>query len=282
MSSPALLILQRAALLLLLGVSLVALAGERLVVISLKHRMADELVEQIRPVIGAEGAVTGQGDKLLVRAGDEQLAAIRAMVAELDRPAVSLLITVVQGAHLNRARLQTEFGISARVGNLAATTGSGVPRVTDGVSASGSLSTRTTRQRDVDLQRVRATSGYPAWIGIGQSEPYRAGGYDEHGHHRETVVFRAADTGFSALPQVVGERVVLELSATRQRLSSATPGAIVGSAVVTTLSGVLGEWLEVGALNSTAVRQGSAGVWSTVRTERQGGGQIWLRVQRLE
>ena len=258
-----------------------ALAVDQLIVITLKHRLANDLVAQIQPLLGQSGAVSGRGDKLLVRGSASQLESIRAVVAELDTPTQSLLITVAQGGGFDRAGLRAEFGFSARAGDLSVATG-GLPAPgVDGVAVAGSVGSWRTSQRDSALQRVRATAGYPAWISTGRSDPYRAGGYDEHGHYRDNVVFRDSDTGFSVLPQVLGERVSLQIGTTRARLDSAVPGAIVGSGLSTRVSGALGDWIEVGGLSGASREHTGAGGATDQRRELSGG-QVWLRVQVIQ
>ncbi|MCG2633811.1 MAG: hypothetical protein J4A00_02635 [Gammaproteobacteria bacterium] len=262
------------------------LAADKMSVITLKHRLAEDVVGLIRPVLGRDGVVSGRGDKLLVGGSEEQLQAIAAMVAELDVPAVSLLITVVQGDGFDRSRLRAEFGFSARVGDLAVgggvTPGIGSAAGAGGISTRGSVGQWRTQQRDGNAQRVRATSGYPAWIGTGRSEPYRVGGYDGDGHHRETLVFRDSGTGFSVLPRVVGDEVTLELGAVRSRADGANSGVITGSELGTQVSVALGDWIEVGSVGGAASRQESAGGWSVDRARTRSGGQVWLRVQEIK
>ena len=256
------------------------LAADQLVVITLQHRLAGDLVELIQPVLGESGVVSGRGDKLLVRGSTSQIEAVRALLVELDAPALSLLITVVQGQRYDRAGLRARFGYAAHVGGLTVEGGGVSLPEGDGVAIGGSLGGWRTGQRDAVLQRVRATSGYSAWISTGQSVPYRTGGYDQQGDYRDSVVFRQSDTGFSVLPQVVGTRVTLQIGATRARMDSSTPGAIVASGLSTRVTGVLGDWLEIGGVNEE-VRQHTGTGSSIDRSSGQRAGQIWLRVQEI-
>ena len=67
-------------------------------VISLNHRMADELLPAARSVVGERGRVSGHGNQLIVNAPAEATAELRGLLEQLDKPPVRLLITVDSSA----------------------------------------------------------------------------------------------------------------------------------------------------------------------------------------
>jgi hypothetical protein len=71
------------------------------------------------------------------------------------------------------------------------------------------------------------------------------------------VEYRDATSGFYALPRVTGDRVTLDLSAQREALSGQVQGGFNVQRAVTTVSGRLGEWIEVVGTSQSASGQQS-------------------------
>ena len=72
---------------------------------------------------------------------------------------------------------------------------------------------------------------------------------------REAFLGDAA-SGIHVRPRVTGDRVTLDISARRESLSSQLHRGVNVQGVVTTVSGRLGEWIEVGGVGSeTSARQ---------------------------
>jgi len=110
---------------------------------------------------------------------------------------------------------------------------------------------RSSENRKV-MQTVQALEGRPALIQAGQSRPVperqvtrsMVGGRVVE-HVIDGVDYRSANTGFLVLPRLSGDRVTLEVSAQREAFVPHTSGGVDTQRVVTTVSGRLGEWIEV-------------------------------------
>jgi hypothetical protein len=95
----------------------------------------------------------------------------------------------------------------------------------------------------------------------------------------ETLVQRDLGTGFVAVPRLAGDRVTLEISP-RDDTPGALPGAVDSTRLVTTLSGRLGDWIELGG--SVGDQSGnSAGIasYGTQSASRQR--RLLLKVEEL-
>ena len=122
------------------------------------------------------------------------------------------------------------------------------------------------------LQTVQALEGRSALVQLGQSVPVRerqvarsiVGGRVVEHVIEGGVDYRDANTGFLVVPRLTGDRVTLEISAQRQAFipdarGSAdvgrhpsvpdTRGGIDTQRVMTTVSGRLGEWIEVSSMS---------------------------------
>jgi hypothetical protein len=72
----------------------------------------------------------------------------------------------------------------------------------------------------------------------------------------ETLVQRDLGTGFVAVPRLSGDRVTLDISP-RDDTPGPLPGSVNVQRLITTVSGRLGEWLELGG--SVGEQSGSTG-----------------------
>lgn len=221
-----------------------AAAAQGLETIELKHRPADEMIPLLRPLLSPDAALSGTGFILIVRAGAADLARVRQVVASLDRAVRQLLITVRQDS----GATGRSAGVDARVGVGG-----------EGSGARASAWDRTSTARDDTGHSVRVQEGGTAWIATGDSTllPQRTVTRTVGGTVvRETVVERNLASGFSVTPRLSGERVTLEI-ATRRDTPVGSAGAAAVSRVTTTVSGRLGEWLELGGAGQSLAAEGS-------------------------
>ena len=212
--------MNRLLLLVLALASSLALADGQLEIFRLKHRSADQVIEVLRPLLERGGSITGTQDKIMVRASAENRAQIRQALAAIDTAPRRLVVTVQQD-------------------NVARRDGSSV------WSTRGSSADRSSQQ-------VQVVEGGRAFIQVGYSFPlplretvFGPGGAVVS----EAVVYRDIASGFYAQPQLAGDRVTLEISPQQESLSSTEPGAVRGSRLGTTVTGRLGEWIELGGAN---------------------------------
>jgi hypothetical protein len=225
-----------------------AAAQGSLEIIPLRHRTADQVLPALRPLAEPGATLTGQGTQLIVRTSPANLAELRRALDDLDRPLRRLQISVRFDDSLDRAAQGVET--SGRVTSR----GSSVDvRVQDRQSAA-------TERVD---QRVQVLEGGRAFISTGRSTPV----YDGSG-------FRETSTGFEAVPRLAGGGVLVEIAQRRDTLARQ-------QALSTTVSGRLGEWLEIGGALEAASRDDSA-ILSAQSTRSARSGRIWLKVDELK
>jgi hypothetical protein len=116
------------------------------------------------------------------------------------------------------------------------------------------------RDAQVD-QRIQVLEGGQAYLSTGESR-----------------ISGQAGTGISVMPRVSGNRVTLDIAAQQETFTRG--GAIQGERAVSTVSGALGEWIDLGGASSASSRVDS-GILSA--RERSAGGNrgIWIRVEEL-
>src|SRR3954470_8925869 len=243
--------LSRAVFSISLSVAVVA-AGEiaaqgSLEIISLGHRTAEQVLPTLRPLMEPGATLTGQGTQLIVRTSPANLAELRRALEELDRPLRRLQISVRFDDALDSAARGVET--SGRITNR----GSSVDvRMQDRQSAAAER---------VD-QRLQVLEGGHAFISTGRSAPV----YDGNS-------FRETSTGIEAIPRLAGNGVSIELKQRRDALARE-------QTMSTTVSGRLGEWLEIGGAIEAASRTESA-ILSARSSGSTRTGRVWLKVDEL-
>jgi len=270
------------ALMSLLAAGSLAVAGaQELQVIQLRHRLAEQVLPALQPLVEPGGVISGMDSMLLVRTSPANFEQIRQAVAALDRPLRQLRITVGQGTI--EADASSAVRGSATVGGGDAQVGVNRP---PGGEPGAAVTVRHSTQR-ADLQNVSsvtALEGTETFIAIGQSAPVTTTQVTPGWvgpNVVQTTEYRDANTGFYATPRVSGDLVTLDLSPAQQRFSgppSDRRGATAG--ISTQVSGRLGEWIRVGG--SSASNHGDTRgllTWST-RSDEQSY-SVWVKVEEV-
>lgn len=282
-----------AALLLCVGAG-VALAQTVVEVIPLQYRSGEQLIPVIRPLLGPDSSVSGFQNQLVIRATPAELAQVRRVLAGIDTAPRRLLITVRQDAAIERDRREAE--ISGSLGNDNA-------RITipgSGSRSGGNVVLREgddrLRARVVDTQRsgssgstqsIQVLEGRSAFIRIGESRPVRSRQVERiivNGQVVDRVVesaeYRNADTGFSVLPRLQGNIVTLDIDPRNESFDDVRRGTVNVQRLTTTVSGRLGEWIDLGGITDSRSDERSVllGRSSTRTDERRG---VQVKVEEL-
>ena len=260
-------------------------AAASLVTLPLQHRPAEELIPLLQPLLPAGAALTGTGDVLLLRADAATEAEVRRALAALDRAPRQLLISVGQS-----------MGTSRQSGGVRATgtIGSGDVRVGVDRPPAGApgldvaVGHSSTREDIRTLSSVRALEGREVFVATGESRPFTSTTVVGGGWHGPVTVgtttgFQDTRTGFNATPRVAGDRVTLEIAPMQQRFTgdSRDAASVATQSAQTTVSGRLGEWIEIGGVSDA--RDGSTTGVATWQT-RSGltRSSAWVKVEQVE
>jgi type II secretory pathway component GspD/PulD (secretin) len=242
------------------------LAQESLEVISLRHRTADQVIPILRPLLAPGAALSGQYYQLIVRTSPDNLAQIRTVLASIDQPQRRLQISV----RFDDAQDSASSAVQADV------------RISNrGSSANFDVrATRGSQDERVD-QRMQVIEGGRATISSGGARPLRQrqmiqtpGGPVVS----DTTVLQDASTGFEVAPRVSGENVSLDIFT--QQDAFARGGAIRSQQAESTVSGRLGEWIELAGVDSATARS-SSGNLSSREGFAAGGRRIWVKVEEI-
>ena len=227
-------------------------------VIELKHRSAEEVLPIIRPLLDKGDVASGMNYQLILRTSPHNLEEIRKLLESIDVAPRRLKITVLQNADSETvARLtgvsgNVGLGGGARVvvpdsgdsGGLNVELGQGQDRLKARVISTRSL------EDERNTQQLQVLEGNRALVRSGQSVPVPQRQVIQNQWGTQVIdstQYQEVGSGFYVLPRVSGDRVTLEISAQNDAI---VPGdgnypATRIQQTSSTVSGRLGEWLEV-------------------------------------
>ena len=231
----------------LVWVALPAEAQYPLEIISLRHRTADQVIPALEPLLDQGATLSGQSGQLFVRTSPANLAELRRALDSIDVPArrLQILVRFEGGADAANRDVSGSAFLSNRGSHIELRAGDA----------------RTGETERID-QRVQVLDGGQAFIATGQSRPVpqrqliqTPGGVVS----QQTFVVQQAQSGFAVIPRVTGQTVTMEIAPQREALGPG--GTLESQRVATTASGRLGEWFELGAVESR---------------------RVWVKVQEIE
>jgi len=259
-------------------------AWAELEVITLQHRGAEDVLPIVLPLLDKDGVASGMGNQLILRTSQRNLAEIKRLLQSIDIVPRRLRITVMQNVDSETVKRLTAMSGSVKLGRDARLT---VPDDADnsgfaaeaGEDDSGfaaeagqgadwmrarAVSTRS-QEDDKKTQQVQVVEGGRALISVGQSVP-------QHQIVRspwntqviDSTQYRDVSSGFYVRPHISGDRVTLEISAQNDALAPdpypgnpSFPPATRVQQLNTTVSGRLGEWIELGDTSQQTAKDGS-------------------------
>lgn len=264
-------------------------------VIPLKHRTADDIIQILRPLVQPGGTITGMNNQLVVKTTPANLEQIKAVLAKLDNSPRRLLIRVKQGILANTKQQEQSLSGNIASGDVSVGvddtgTGSREGLVISGSDDQGNNiryrgnETRS-QSNEGNTFMVNATEGYPAYISIGQSIPVSSRtSYVTPGGSvavNDSTEYINADSGFYVLPRLNGNRVTLLIA---PRLTKVGPGRapiLDVQDVETTVTGRLGEWLDIGGLEQQSSSSGQ-GIASNSRQSDSQSRSVLIKVDEIK
>jgi hypothetical protein len=235
--------------------------AQDLQVIELRHRLADQVIPALEPLLEPGGVISGMDAMLFIRTSPGNFAQLQQAVSLLDRQPRQLRLTVGQGTVTTETRAAVRG--SATVGSDDVQVGvNRPPTAATGVAVTASQSSQRADLRN--LSSVTTLEGTEAYIAIGQNTGYRD-----------------ASTGFHATPRVNGDVVTLDLAPRQQRFTdSPADGRVETAGLTTQVSGRLGEWIRVGG-SSESTRGDSRGLLTWGTRAGEAAYSVWVKVEEM-
>ncbi len=264
-----------------------AFANE-LEVIDLKHRSAEDLLPIIRPMLDKDGVASGMNYQLILRTSPRNLADIRKLLQHLDTAPRRLKITVMQ--EVDRDTVERLTSVSGTIGNNPRISVADPGNAGASVEIGGGqdrLRARIISTRALEdnrkTQQLQVLEGNRALVRSGQSMPVTQRQVIQRPWGTEVVdstEYREVNSGFYVLPRVNGDRVTLEIS-TQNDAADANSQSVSVQHADTTLSGQLGDWMELGGIGQQQERNdGTISSRSASRLNEQR--SILIKVEELK
>jgi len=264
-----------------------AFAAQQVEIIELRHRVVEDVLPVLSPLLEPGGAMSGMNGHLVVRTSPANLEELRKVLAVIDRPPRQLVIHVSQSRDAMVRQRDVDASGRVRIGEGLDIASQRAPRKGESgveIHAGGSSvgvygrDTRRSTQSGAD-QFVRVMDGSEAFIRIGSSlaVPFRqvavrAGGV----RVSEGVVYVDVGQGFYALPRLAGERVNIDI----RPFSGSLAGHgfdVETQELSTTITGRLGEWIELGG-SSQQGREATGRITGAGSMETRDTRSVWLLV----
>ena len=215
-------------------------ADPQIETIQLKHRLAEEVLPQVEPFVPKQDTIKAYGDMLIIKAEPETIDQIKSLVTKLDVAEKSIIINVMKSdRRLGSAQgnhLQADIDLKNSDSNSV---------------EYQHWSTRDSKNQDQHY-RARGISGRPVMIMMGQDVPQQQnlvllrpnGDIAVQGNTQYLNI----NSGFQAVATLLpNARVKVEI---HPAFSEYNPQdkTINHSAVISTVEGKLGQWLELGGI----------------------------------
>ena len=276
----------------LLGLALLATAvqADSITTIQLSNRPAEEIIPIVKPMLGAEEAITGQGFKIFLRSSPATLAQIEALIDTLDTAAEILQISVFQGDTRGLSELDIGGHIQIESGQANVDIGTRKNKTGDGSitysTANGSANINGTRTRmrleDNPIHQIRVTAGTEAYIETGEQIPYFSGtNWIAPKAAGGGVEYKNVTSGFYVLPRIHGDNVTLQVSPFKHSQNNARDGSIETQSASTTITGRIGEWLLIGGATEQ-LKRAQSGTGSYSSTQSRNNQSIWIKADLIQ
>ena len=273
-------------------------------VFPLGYRSASELVPVLRPLVSPGGSVSSISGQLVVTATPAQMQEVRRLLSTLDKAPARLLITVRRDRSEKSRR--DSASVHARTDNVSINrgrviAGQGGPGgdMGSGDSISVDVASRQGNQQQEIVQRVQVIEGSEAYISIGEEIPVRNRGIStgSGGVYRyDSTEYYPAVTGVYAVARLRGDNVFIDLSTTsRQRGNKGIIRAgredrkfyrqsnhpISRADLSTSVTGTLGEWIAIGAVDQVS-NSAQSGILATEKRLSESMYGMYIKVDKVQ
>jgi len=255
--------------------------------IQLQHRPAEEIIPIVKPMLGADDAISGQGFRIFLRSSPQTLSQVKDMIDVLDIAAKTLQISVFQGNTRGLSTLGLDANIQVESGDAGIDIGTDANNSSDGGGSitystnngSGSINSTSTRMRleDNPVHQIRVTEGTEAYIETGEQIPYFSGTrWILPGTVAGGIEYKDVTTGFYVLARIHGDNVTLQVSPFKNSQGNARGGNIKTQYANTTITGRIGEWLLIGGATEQ-IKRSQSGTASYSSTQSRNNESIWIK-----
>jgi len=240
----------------------VQVQADSIELITLQHRMAEDIMPLIQPVLQPGDAMSGSGSQLILRASPATQAQVQRLLHELDRTPRNLVISVRSDDEMRAAR----DGVQGRV----------IVRP-EGVAVNGRIESSRSSQDNNATQQIRVLEGSPARLHVGRETPYTQPVWVETPYGMQRVPATAIrETGrwLNVAPTLQGEQVLLDIQPESAQINPQHPPTTNVQSLSTRVRVPLDQWVPLGGVDSQEQQQ----INGQTSAQSQSN-QTWVRVE---
>lgn len=250
-----------------------------------RGRPAQELVNVLQPLLRPDESVSSIGSQLLIRASETRQADILQLLQQIDTVPRQLRITVSNTRQLEGSNRQLAVGGQIEAGNARiGVTPPSQPNIVvqNGSSVIAAQAQQQQRQQqNSDVQVLTVMEGYPALLRTGESRALPQQTLIRQGDRLvllNSQQYVSADSGMRVIPRLQGDRVFLQI--VPQQASFTVGSARQITQAATTITGRLGEWMELGGISQSS-NSDSSGILSSAGGQQSQETSIWVKVELI-
>jgi hypothetical protein len=233
-------------------------------VIPLKHRMADEIVPVLRPLLAPGESVSGMDSRLIVRASRATFAQIERVLNEVDVARRNLRISIRHNGERDDLRQQRSIAGEAHAGQTRIFVNGGSGNGPGGLvirrsGPNGTVEVRNERHlstaRDASTQILTVLEGSQALLRVGESVPQVQPFLALAGNRLMIVTgiqYYDVATGFEVETRIIGNRVQLTVTPRLAFLGSQGTQTVNFQELRTTVTIAPREWVDLGGMVESA------------------------------
>jgi len=233
--------------------SSISIAEQKIETIQLNHRLAVDVLAEVQAFLPEKATARAFNDFIIIKAENDVIQSIRQLIHKLDTPPQRLRITVLKTSDALHNLEHHQLAADINVHN-------------HDISGSVSVHARSTKeaQNNAQFYRAQGLANKPIFISMGedipQSEHYLVLRSDGDLAVQSQTAYFNIESGFRAVARILpNQHVTLDIHPQFSEFSNQN-GIINSSQIITSLSGPIGAWLELGQVDNekNIQRQGTA------------------------
>jgi len=243
--------------------------------ITLQHRLAQDLLPTVQSMVGEGGTASAVDNTLIIRTTPDRLSAIEQTIASLDVTPRNIRIEISHDSSLASQDSRANISGRGRIGHGEVIVGNAPPR-DPGIRLD--LGQGSERLQSHGSEFVTVMDGARAFIRVGQSIPYTqqwALFTQRYAEAVQSTEFQDITTGFAVIPHYSGDEVEVEIM---PRIAGISSNGIVDFEALSTRVRVKpGQWFDLGG-TMQARDEVSRAILDTRSDTASGSTSLMLRV----
>jgi hypothetical protein len=253
-----------------------ACAQREMTTIPVYYTTAEQLAAVIRPHLSAGSSVSVFQNQLVMNATPEELAKTRELLRQLDVRGKQLLVSLRTDGTGSDSRRGVDVQGTIKSGDTVITNQPG--RVRTETQTTVRMQDHSGASTGNGNQSVRVTEGQPAFIGTGMTAPMQSVTLGPDGRRYFQQEYVNAVSGFYATTWVNDGVVRISIDQSNDQLQGRQ---IATQQLRSDVSGALGEWLPIGAINTASTQQ-DRGLGSRGQASQASSTQLFIKVEALD